>query len=115
MLPLLAMMSGTRKLPPISINSPRDTIDSIPRQAIQGEDQRGGAVVHDQCILGASQFAEQRRAMHITRTALAGGKIVLEVGRTSRRAGYGVHRHACQRSAAEVRVQQGAGGVEDRS
>ena len=110
------MMSGTRKLPPISISSPRDTIASRPvGERVEREHERRRAVVDDERVFGAGELAEQRRAVHIARSALA-----LRRGRTPgceqppapcarwRRAP-----RRRQRRAAEVRVQHDARRVDD--
>ena len=75
-----AMISGTRKPPPISTSSPRDTTTSRPR-AERGERQqhRRGVVVHDQPRLGAARAREQRACVSVARPAPAGRQIELQV------------------------------------
>ncbi len=45
--PLTAMMSGMRKLPPISMSWPRETMTSLPWHSAPQRDDRGGGVVVD--------------------------------------------------------------------
>ena len=74
------MMSGMRKLPPISINSPRDTMASRPfGDGVQRQHERRRAVVDDERVFGAGQLAQQRRAVHVARSALAALDVELEI------------------------------------
>ena len=64
------MISGTRKPPPISTSSPRDTITSRPRaSAAEREQHRGRVVVHDEPGLGAARAREQRAGVLVARAA----------------------------------------------
>ncbi len=55
------MMSGIRNSPPISISSPRETSTCLPfASAARRKQQGGGAVVHDQRVLGAGDRGEHR-------------------------------------------------------
>ena len=68
------MMSGIRKLPPISINSPRETMASRPfADGIQRQHERRRAVVDDERVFGAGQFTQQfaRSARTATRARRA--------------------------------------------
>ena len=113
--PLFAMMSGTRKLPPISISSPRETIDSLAvGERVEREHQRRRAVVDDERVFGAGQLAEQRRAVHVARAALAAARRrIRDCDAPAAVRAIASTRGARQRRAPEVRVQHDAGRVED--
>ena len=74
------MISGTRKPPPISTSSPRDTITSRSRASgAEREQHRGRVVVHDDAGLGAARASEQPAGVLVARPALARLHPVLEV------------------------------------
>ena len=111
------MMSGMRNAPPISISSPRETIASRPRASVLRHEQHGGGVVVDDGrVLGAGQFAQQRRARG--RRARRAGR---SPGRTPARAASRIAATAASIAAsastraAEIGVQHRAGQVEQRA
>ena len=70
--PDCAITSGTRKPPPISTSSPRETITSRPRRERgQHEHRRRRVVVDDDRGLGAGEAAEQRLGVGVARAAPA--------------------------------------------
>ena len=109
------MISGTRKPPPISTSSPRDTTTSRPRASdAEREQHRGRVVVDDDPGFGAARAGEQppdmlvagsarvRSLMRYSRFEYDGG----DIDRVGERAG-------AERRPAEVGVQQHAGRVHD--
>ena len=108
------MISGTRKPPPISTSSPRDTTTvAAACQRGEREQHRGGVVVHDQPGLGAARAREQRAGVVVARAAPPGRQVELEVRvRAADACGVG-QRVGGERRAAEVGVQQHAGRVHD--
>ena len=82
------------------------------RERGEREQHRGGVVVDDDRGLGAGQPAQQRRQVVLARAARAGGEVVLEI-RVAARGRDPVERGLRQRCAAEIRVHEHAGRVED--
>ena len=81
------MTSGTRKPPPISTSSPRETIDlASARERGEHQQRRGGVVVDDHRGLGAGQPAEQRSAWTSRAAARPAREVVFEVACSRRRA-----------------------------
>jgi hypothetical protein len=93
------MISGNRKLPPISINSPRDTGTDLPRPSVEDEQQRRRVVVDHRCGFGAGQCAQHRFDQRIAVAAARAIEIVFERNRIKRRSdsGFG-HRATDQRT-----------------
>ena len=66
------MTSGTRKPPPISTSSPRETIDFAScRERREHQQRGGGVVVDDDRRFGAGQAAQQRLGMDVAAAAIA--------------------------------------------
>ncbi len=91
----------------------RDDRLLAPGQSGQGEQHRAGVVVDHRGGLGAGQAAEHLLDVAVAVPAAAGVEIDFKV-----RIGAGHRVHRCQRfftqrRAAEVGVQQSAGGVDD--
>ena len=93
----------------------RDDRFAASRERIEDEQDGRGAVVHDERILRAGELAEQSRHAVVTRTAL--------IPRSDRTRGSSIPRRSHvrlqgrgsrQRSAPEIRVQQGSGRIDDR-
>src|SRR5205807_7728670 len=84
-----------------------------PRQSGQGEQHGGGVVVDDEGGLGAGQGGEQLAGVAVAAAAAPLGQVVLEVGVPHGNRLDGVHRVPAERGAAEVGVQQDAGGIDD--
>ena len=114
--PDAAMMSGMRNSPPISISSPRDTSTCFPlASAASAQQQRRGAVVHDERVLGAGDRREHRLGARssASRARRSRGR---PPGRCSpRRArAAALDRALGQRRPPEVRVQDHPGRVDHR-
>ena len=77
-----------------------------------GEQHRGGAVVDGERRLGAGQLGEQRLDVVMARTAAPARGVPLERRVALRGAGDRLARRRRERRAAEVRVDDHAGGVE---
>ena len=74
------MTSGTRKPPPISTNSPRDTATPRPRaSAASSEQHRRGTVVDDERGFGTARSGQQRSGVVAARPPLAAAEVELEV------------------------------------
>ena len=82
------------------------------RERGEREQHRGRVVVDDDRRLGAGEPAQQRRQVILARAAGAGGEVVLEVG-VAARGRDPLERRLGERRAAEVRVHEHAGGVQD--
>ena len=112
--PLSDMMSGMRKPSPISISSPRETIDfGIFRERVQDEENGGGVVVDDNRGFRADELRQQAGGVNVALAALAAFDIVFEIRIVS---GGGGNRGRCRGGewgAAEICVQDYAGGVDD--
>ena len=85
------------------------------RQGGQGEQHRAGVVVDHRRRLGAGQAAEQLFDMGEAMAALARRQIEFEVGIGAADGGDRRQRRFAQGGAAEIGVQQRAGGVDYRS
>ena len=83
------------------------------RERGEREQHRGGVVVDDDRRLGAGEPAQQRRQVILARAARAGGEVVLEVRVAARRRATRSSAACGERRAAEVRVHEHAGRVED--
>ena len=83
------------------------------RQRGGGQQRRARAVVDRERRLGAGQLAQQRLHVGVARAAGAGLEVQLEVRVAGRGARDGLARLGPERGAAEVRVHDHAGRVED--
>ena len=103
-----------RKPSPISISSPRETSTSRPSaSAASASSTAAGVVVDDERRLGAGQPTQDVRDVILPRPARAGAQVVLEVRVAARDLVDPRDRLLGERSAAEVRVHDHAGRVED--
>ena len=85
------MMSGTRNAPPISISSPRETIDLLAKgERVEHQHHGGGVVVDDRRGLGAGQVAQQRRDMIVALAPPPGRQVEFQRGRAAHRLGRGL-------------------------
>ena len=115
MAPLTAMISGMRKLPPISMSWPRDTITSLP-----GTGRRRAITVAAALLLTAvgrlraGQAADPFADRRLPGRAFAGLQIQLEIEIAARRLARRLGGCLGDRGAAKVGVQHDAGGVDDR-
>ena len=115
--PVDAIRSGRRKPSPISTSSPRLSTTSRPAaSAVVGQQQRGGAVVDDQCTSPASGTAraQRRQCAPAAARAPARREVELDVDVAPPAATTASSAAARQRRAAEVGVQHHAGRVEHR-
>ena len=109
-------MSGIRNAPPISICSPREIDDLLARgKRVQGEQHRGGVVVDDRRRLAAHQVLQQADDQIVPVAAAAGVEVVFEVAGMAHRERRRLHCLFGEQCTPEVRVQHGAGEVEDRA
>jgi hypothetical protein len=83
-----------------------------PGQRGGGEQHRSGAVVDGERGLGAGELGEEVLRVSVARAAGAGLRVPLEVGIALRRSGDRVARRFGERRAAEVGVDDHAGGVD---
>ena len=81
---------------------------------VERKDQGGSAIVDDQRVFSARQLAQESSAVHVPGSPRARLQVVLEVGRAAGRVQHRVDRALGERCAAEVGVQDDAGGVDDR-
>ena len=110
------MMSGRRKLPPISISSPRDTGTDLPRpRRVQHQQQRGGIVVDDGRGFRAGQCAQHRFDRRVAFAATTLIEIVFERHRIDGCFDTGLRHRATDLRTAEVGVDDRAGHVENVS
>jgi hypothetical protein len=107
-----AMMSGRRKAPPISINSPRET-DGVPvgAEGVEHQQHRAGVVADHACIVGAGQLADQP-AYVVALAACPSADVELERDGGAHGVGRGCNCALGQHRPAEVGVQHGAGEIE---
>jgi hypothetical protein len=82
-------------------------------QGGEGEQDGGGVVVDDQGSFRAGETLEQSFGMHQARAAPAARQVVFEVGVAERDGLDGLQGGGAERGAAEVGVQDNAGGVDD--
>ena len=112
--PLTAMISGMRKLPPISMSWPRETITSLPAASARRAMTVAAALlltaVADSAPVSAAEPVADRLR---PRRALAGFEIEFEVEVAAGGVGRGLGRRLGERRPAEVGVQDDAGGVDD--
>ena len=107
------MMSGMRKLPPISINSPRDTgMDRSSARVLSNEHHGGGVVVDHGGRFRAGEELQPVRDDALARAAPAGTKVVLERHWRGRGLYRRLHRLGAQDGAAQVGVDDRAREVE---
>ena len=111
--PLWVITSGMRKAPPISTNSPREMTTSPPGRGPQSEQHGGGVVVGDQGGLGAGQGAQQFLGLPAAPAALAGPEVHLQVGVARCDLPDGLDGLGGERGAAQVRVDDDPGRVDD--
>ncbi len=108
------MISGIRKAPPISINSPRETIASPAAcQGIKGDQNCSGIVVDHRGIVGTGELAEQLSEVIIALAAFATLEIELQRHRGAHGRDSGFDGSFGKDRTAEVGVQDGASQVED--
>ena len=115
MAPLTPMMSGMRKLPPISMSCPREMTTSLPlRHGAQHDDGGGGVVVDGGSRFSAGQPAHPFADGDLPRRTFAAIEIEFQVEIAARRLGPPC-RLLRERRTAEIGVQDDAGGIDDRS
>ena len=103
------MMSGIRNSPPISISSPRETSDLLAaRERRKGEQERGGAVVHDERVLGSGQRDQHRLGAGARFPRARSRDRSRGPSRSGRRPGDGARAAVRQRRPPQVRVQDDA-------
>ena len=107
------MTSGTRKPPPISTSSPRETITSRPAASAASVSSVAAALLLTTTAASApvSGRAAARRGRRGARASPARGRIRGWCSRASGR--HALERRARERRAAEVGVEDHAGGVDD--
>ena len=111
--PARRTISGIRTPPPISTSSPRDTATPpLPGQADRERDRRG-VVVRDERVLRARERDDLVLDRAEPTPAPAGLRIELEHRWRRRRQSRRLDRRRRPRRAAEVRVQDHAGRVDD--
>ena len=81
-------------------------------EGLQGEHEGGGAVVHDERVLGAGEFGEQRGAVYMAAAARAERDVVLQCRCGARHLGHGLERGRGERRATQIGVQHHAGRVD---
>ena len=81
----------------------------------EAEEQCGGVVVDDQGGLGAGNLPEQGLEVRLAGAAPSGGQVDFQVGVALRGGVGGVHCGPAQGGAAQVGMDDDAGGVDDRA
>ena len=103
-----------RNAPPISISSPRETITSFPwANEFSPKQHRGGIVVHHGGRFGAGEIDQQLFQCLFAFAAFAGGEIVFQIDRLAGHRHHRIDGRLGQQCAAQVRVKNRAGGVDD--
>ena len=108
------MISGMRKAPPISISSPRETMTSLPWARVFKPSSTAAALLLTTVAASApvrSTSSCSKRLFALA--ALAGGEIVFQIDRITGHGDHGIDGRLRQQRAAQVRVQNRAGGVDD--
>ncbi len=111
--PALAMISGTRKLPPISISSPREPAPLPVRERVQCQDERGRTVVTTMHRPRRSAPAAARRYGRIA-SRVPFRRCRIPDCSTRRPYPGSAHRGVGKWGTAEIRVEDHAGRIEER-
>ncbi len=102
-----------RKPSPISMSSPRETIDlATLRERGEREENRSRVVVDDERCLRTGQALEERAEVILARPPLAPLEVVLEVRVAGADLGHAGERTLGERCAAEIRVDEDAGRIQ---
>ena len=113
--PARLMISGMRKAPPISINSPRDTIASRPLASVLSTSSTAAALLLTTVASSAPVSSRRQIAQNIVAVAaLAGVEIVFERDGVAHRRDRRRDRGLGHQGTAQIGVQHRAGEIVDR-
>ena len=114
MAPDCAITSGTRKPPPISTSSPRETITSRPAASAASDSSVAAALLLTTTAASAPvRRQSSRSAWTSRRPRVPCVEVVFEVGVAAASGRDALDRRARERRAAEIGVEDDAGGVDD--
>lgn len=99
------------RAPDLDQLAPRHDHFLVRGQRVEAEQDRGGVVVDHDPVLRSGHRPDQARQVRVARAALAALQVKLQV-EIAGRLGQGRDRGLAQRRAAEVGVQDHAGGVD---